>query len=146
MSLLWCTKTYKDRTNEKLKCIFLYNWSVLAAWIHPITKEVLLFWHKLCFEALCVHNHSFIRWLHGLKNCKTLLQDHTFDTDIPQIVISLLWNVSPIVPYLTLTKETSIGLIFWSFFSPTWDTFRALLSVSAFAWDTEWTKRQKVTW
>lgn len=38
-------------------------------------------------NSLCVHDHSFIRGLHGLKKFKTLLQDNT---GIPQLVSSLV--------------------------------------------------------
>lgn len=47
-------------------------------------------------------------------------------------------KLSPIAPHVTPTEETSISVsVLFFFLSPRCGTYRALLGVSAFVWDTE---------
>lgn len=88
-------KHTKKEQNEKLKCIYLYNWTILAAWI---TKEALLFcfffWHNLRFERPYIYDHSFIGWLHGLKFAKVCCRITSL-TPFSQIVSPPPMNSSP---------------------------------------------------
>lgn len=140
MSLLW--SMYKNvQRQKKLKCIHLYNWSVLAAWIHPITKRSAPFFFGTNSALNASWSQLYQMALKIVKLCCRITQIFPLNCQFP------IMNVSPIVPHLTLTGENKHQFnCLILFLSPTCGTFRALLSVSAFAWDTEWTKKLKVTW
>lgn len=78
----------------------------------------------------------------ALSYSYTAAASHIWRGYYPELATFPTLNVN-LVPHLTLTEETSISLMFWSFFSPTCGTFRALVT---FAWHTCWTKRNKRTY